>query len=121
MRAALARHDELLRKTVAEHDGVVFSSTGDGIAAVFESASSAVRAALTSQRLLETEGWPTAAPIRVRMGLHTGEAEARDGDYFGTAVNRTARLMAIGHGGQVLCSIYHGGDPRRRRRVGGFG
>ena len=100
---------------------MVFSSTGDGIAAVFESASSAVRAALTSQRLLETEGWPTAAPIRVRMGLHTGEAEARDGDYFGTAVNRTARLMAIGHGGQVLCSIYHGGDPRRRRRVGGFG
>jgi predicted ATPase/class 3 adenylate cyclase len=104
MRAALSRHDELLRKTVAEHEGMVFSSTGDGMAAVFQSASLAMGAALTSQRLLDAEGWPTAAPISVRMGLHTGEAEARDGDYFGTAVNRTARLMAIGHGGQVLCS-----------------
>jgi predicted ATPase/class 3 adenylate cyclase len=104
MRAALSRHDELLCKTVAHYEGMVFSSTGDGIAAVFQSVSSAVGAALTSKRLLEAEGWPTAAPIRVRMGLHTGEAEARDGDFFGTAVNRTARLMAIGHGGQVLCS-----------------
>ena len=50
------------------------------------------------------EGWPTPSPIRVRMGLHTGEAEFRDGDYFGIAVNRAARLTAVGHGGQVLCS-----------------
>ncbi len=104
MRAALSRHDELLRKTVAEHDGVVFSSMGDGIAAAFPSASSAVAAALASQRLLEVEAWPTVSSIRVRMGLHTGEAELRDGDYFGSAVNRAARLMAIGHGGQVLVS-----------------
>ena len=86
MRSALSRHDELLRKTVAKHDGVVFSSMGDGIAAAFSSASSAVAAALAAQRLLGAEVWPTATPIRVRMGLHTGEAELRDGDYFGTAV-----------------------------------
>jgi predicted ATPase len=104
MRSALSRHDELLRKAIAEHDGVVFSSMGDGMAAAFSSASAAVAAAVVAQRLLEAEAWPTATPVRVRMGLHTGEAEVRDGDYFGTAVNRAARLMAIGHGGQVLCS-----------------
>jgi predicted ATPase len=104
MRAALLRHDELVRMAVAESDGVVFSSMGDGIAAAFSSASSAVLAALSCQRVLEEESWPTAWPIRVRMGIHTGEVEARDGDYFGTAVNRAARLMNIAHGGQVLCS-----------------
>jgi predicted ATPase/class 3 adenylate cyclase len=104
MRAALSRHDELLRKAVADHDGVVFSSMGDGMAAAFWSASAALAAAVTAQRLLGAETWAIAAPIRVRMGIHTGEAVARDGDYFGTAVNRTARLMAIGHGGQLLCS-----------------
>jgi predicted ATPase len=104
MHAALARHDALLRKTVSEQDGIVFSSMGDGIAAAFSSASAAVAAALASQRLLEEEAWPTAWPIRVRMGIHTGEAVSRDGDYLGTAVNRAARLMDIGHGGQVLCS-----------------
>jgi class 3 adenylate cyclase len=110
MRAALSRHDELLREAVAGHDGVVFSSMGDGVAAVFSSASAAVAAALDAQRLLEGEVWPTATPVRVRMGLHTGEAELRDGDYFGTAVNRAARLMAIGHGGQVLVSSAYFGD-----------
>ena len=104
MRSALSRHDELLRKAIAEHEGWVFSAMGDGMAAAFGSASAAVRAALAAQRLLAAEPWPTATPLRVRMGVHTGEAEWRDGDYFGTAVNRAARLMAIGHGGQVLCS-----------------
>jgi class 3 adenylate cyclase len=89
---------------VAKHGGTVFSSMGDGIAAVFPSALSAVKAALAAQRLMEAEAWPTVTPVRVRMGLHTGEAELRDGDYFGTSVNRAARLMAIGHGGEVLCS-----------------
>src|SRR5271165_3998654 len=92
MRAALSRHDELLVKAVADHDGVVFSSMGDGMAAAFSSASAAVAAALTSQRLLAAERWSTATPIRVRIGIHTGEADTRDGDYFGTAVNRAARL-----------------------------
>jgi predicted ATPase/class 3 adenylate cyclase len=104
MRVALARHDELLAAVIAKHDGTVFSTMGDGLAAVFGSASSALAAAIEGQRALAGEAWPTPVPVRVRMGLHTGEAEVRDGDYFGTAVNRAARLMAIGHGGQVLCS-----------------
>jgi len=104
MRAALSRHDELLRFAVSEQGGTVISSMGDGIAAAFPAASAAVRAALSAQHMLGAETWPTATPIRVRMGLHTGEAELRDGDYFGTTVNRAARLMAVGHGGQILCS-----------------
>jgi predicted ATPase/class 3 adenylate cyclase len=104
MRLALSRHDELLRKVVADHDGRVFAAMGDGMAAAFGSAAAAVNAALAAQRSLAAELWPTAIPLRVRMGLHTGEAEGRDGDYFGTVVNRAARLMAIGYGGQVLCS-----------------
>jgi predicted ATPase/class 3 adenylate cyclase len=104
MRSALARHDQLLRQAIAEHEGTVFSAMGDGLAAAFGSASAAVQAAVAAQRWLAAEPWPTATPLRVRMGVHTGEAEWRDGDYFGTVVNRAARLMAIGHGGQVLCS-----------------
>ena len=104
MRAALARHDELVRRVVADHGGEVFSTMGDGIAVAFSAASSAVAAALDAQRALGAEVWPTARPLQVRMGLHTGEAERRDGDYFGTAVNRAARIMAVGSGGQVLCS-----------------
>jgi len=79
MGAGASRHDELLRKTVADHDGVVFSTMGDGIAAAFTSASSAVAAAVEAQRRLEDESWPTGSPVRVRMGLHTGEAEVRNG------------------------------------------
>jgi len=104
MRAALARHDELLRQTVAIHQGTIFSVMGDGFAAAFPSALDAVKAALETQRSLQVEEWPTATPIRVRMGIHSGEAELRDGEYFGPAVNRAARVMAIGHGGQTLCS-----------------
>src|SRR5215469_14743711 len=104
MRAAVARHDQLLRSAVADYGGRVFGTRGDGIAAAFLAATAAVAAAVAAQRVLETEPWPTASPLRVRMGLHTGEAEERDGDYFGTTLNRTARLMGVGHGGQVLCS-----------------
>ena len=109
MRSALSRHDELLQQAVADEGGTVFSTMGDGIAAAFFSASSAVRAALGAQRWLGTEVWPTATFIRVRMGLHSGEAEVRNGDYFGTAVNRAARLMAVAHGGQVVCSAVTAG------------
>jgi predicted ATPase len=104
MRAAVARHDELLREVMAGHDGEVFSTMGDGMAAAFASAAAALAAAIAAQQALAVEQWPTNTPIRVRMGLHTGEAQLREGDYFGTAVNRAARLMAVGHGGQVLCS-----------------
>ncbi len=104
MAAAVARHNELLDAVIAEHSGTVFSTMGDGKAAAFGSASAAVGAAVDLQRRLDVERWPTSRPIRVRVGLHTGEARLLGGDYFGAAVNRAARLMAIGHGGQVLCS-----------------
>jgi predicted ATPase len=104
MRAAVAHHDSLLRSVIADHNGSVFSASGDGMAAAFPSAAQAVRAALAAQARLAEQSWPTSQPLRVRMGLHTGEAESRDGDYFGTTVNRAARVMATGHGGQVLCS-----------------
>jgi predicted ATPase len=104
MGKALARHDQLLGEVIADHDGVVFSTMGDGVAAAFQSASAAVSCAVKAQRRLDREPWGTLRPLRVRMGLHTGEGELRDGDYFGTAVNRTARLVAVGHGGQILCS-----------------
>jgi predicted ATPase len=93
MRAALAAHDEVLRTAIEGHGGFVFSHTGDGVVAAFASPRSAVDAAVAAQRALE---------LPVRMGLATGEAELRDGDYFGTVLNRAARVMAAGHGSQVL-------------------
>jgi predicted ATPase/class 3 adenylate cyclase len=104
MRQAVARHDQLLRGLVADHGGLVFSTMGDGLAAAFQTVSAAVSCAVHAQRLMGQETWETVRPLRVRMGLHTGEAELRDGDYFGTAVNRAARLAAVGHGGQIICS-----------------
>ena len=93
MRAALAAHDKVLRTAIEAHDGFLFSHSGDGFAAAFASPMSAVNAATDAQRELL---------LPVRMGLATGEAELRDGDYFGTVVNRAARVMAAGHGGQIL-------------------
>jgi len=104
MRKALERHDSILRSTIDGHGGYVFSTGGDGFGVAFARTADAVAAAADAQAALGVEPWPGGAQIRVRMGLHTGEAEERDGDYFGAAVNRTARLMAVGHGGQVLCS-----------------
>ena len=93
MRAALAAHDDVLRETVATQGGRLFKHTGDGVCAAFSSPRSAVDAAVAAQRALE---------LPVRMGIATGEAEMRGDDYFGTALNRVARLMAAGHGGQIL-------------------
>jgi predicted ATPase/class 3 adenylate cyclase len=104
MRSALARHDVILRESVASHRGAIVKSTGDGVHAVFASAHEALEAAVGAQRVLTAEAWPVVTPIRVRTGLHSGEAEFRDGDYFGTATNRAARLMSAAHGGQVLVS-----------------
>ena len=106
MRPALAEHDALLNTAVTTNGGVIVKTTGDGIHAVFASPSAGLSAALDAQRALLDAQWPGIAPdsIRVRMGLHTGEAELRAGDYYGTAVNRAARIMSIGHGGQVLLS-----------------
>jgi predicted ATPase/class 3 adenylate cyclase len=104
MTAALERHDRLLQAAVAASGGQVVKTTGDGIMAVFSSAAAAVRACLAAQRDLAAEPWGPTGPLRVRMGLHAGEAATRSSDYFGPAVNRTARIMAVGHGGQVLLS-----------------
>jgi predicted ATPase/class 3 adenylate cyclase len=104
MRAAMARHDSIVRSTIEEHGGYVFATGGDGFAAAFARAGDALQAALQAQLALAVEGWPAAARVRVRMGVHTGEVEERGGDYFGPAVNRAARLMAAAHGGQVLAS-----------------
>jgi predicted ATPase/class 3 adenylate cyclase len=101
---AIERHDEIVRSAIESHGGYVFSTAGDGFAAAFSRAADAVEAATEAQAALSAEVWPDKAPIRVRMGLHCGEAHERAGDYFGAAVNRAARLMAVGHGGQVLAS-----------------
>jgi predicted ATPase len=93
MRAALAAHDEVLRAAIAAHGGQLFKHTGDGVCAAFASPRSAVDAAVAAQRALE---------LPVRMGIATGEAELREGDYFGAVLNRAARVMAAGHGGQIL-------------------
>ncbi len=104
MRGALARHDALVRSAIEAHGGHVFKTVGDAFCAAFQTAPAAVAAALAAQRALAAEAWPAEAPIAVRVGIHTGAAEARDGDYVGTALNRVARLMGAGHGGQVLVS-----------------
>jgi class 3 adenylate cyclase len=93
MRAVLAAHDQVLRTAIKAHGGCLFKHTGDGVCAAFASPRSAVDAAVTAQRELE---------LPVRMGLATGEAELRDGDYFGTVLNRAARVMTARHGGQIL-------------------
>ena len=104
MRSALARHDVIVRSAIADAGGEVVKSTGDGLMAVFAAPVAAVTAGIAAQRGLFAEPWPDGCPIRVRMGIHTGEAESRGGDFFGPAVNRTARIMSAGHGGQVLLS-----------------
>ena len=104
MGAALARHDELVRDAVEQHAGFVFALTGDGFAAAFAEATAAVDAAVDAQRALVDEPWHEEARVRVRMGLHTGVAEQRESNYFGTDVNRTARIACSGWGGQILLS-----------------
>ena len=104
MKAALARHDEILREVIESIGGWVVKTTGDGVHAVFGTARDAATAAAAGQRRFADERWDGVDPLRVRIGLHTGEAERRDGDYFGPTLNRAARLMAAAHGGQVLVS-----------------
>lgn len=99
MRLALARHDTLLRQAIETLGGVVFKTVG----AAFATAPDALAAALSAHLLLE-ETWEGTGPLRVRMGLHTGTAEERDGDYFGQTLNRVARLQGVGHGQQTLLS-----------------
>ena len=108
MRAALERHDALLRAAVAEQAGFVFKTVGDAFCVAFATAGTGLAAAIAAQRAIHAEDWSAFgegfAPLHVRMGLHTGEATEREGDYYGQPVNRVARLEAAGHGGQVLLS-----------------
>ena len=104
MRIALARHDRILRQAIERNHGYIVKSTGDGVHAAFNTATDALAAAIAAQKALLSQTWPEPVTIRVRMGLHTGAAQLRDGDYFGSATNRAARLMAAGHGGQILLS-----------------
>jgi predicted ATPase/class 3 adenylate cyclase len=106
MKSALARHDAILRQAIEAHQGYLVKSTGDGMLVAFQTAAGALASGLAAQQTLFAEPWVEIQPqaIRVRMAFHTGEVELRGGDYFGPALNRAARLMSIGHGGQLLLS-----------------
>ncbi|CQD16814.1 putative ATPase [Mycobacterium lentiflavum] len=106
MAIALARHDELVEQVVTSRGGRLIKTRGEGDAtfSVFERPSAAAAAAIELQDAITCEPWASREPIRVRMALHTGEVELRDGDYFGRAVNRVARLRSLAEGGQILCS-----------------
>ena len=121
MKSALAKHDSILKETVESHRGQIVKTTGDGIHAVFATAIDGINAAITAQHKLNSlilnenvvsihgadelrHYSTTEAQLKSRMGLHTGEAELREGDYFGQTLNRAARIMSAGHGGQILIS-----------------
>ncbi len=106
MSRALEQHDEIIETAVEAHDGVCVKPRGEGDSRfiVFGDPGDALRAVAEFQTLLAATDWATAQPIRVRVALHTGSAELRQGDYFGSAVNRAARLRAIAHGGQTILS-----------------
>src|SRR5215207_9086915 len=106
MRTALARHDEILQEAIEGHGGFVFKTVGDAFCAAFATALDALESALAAQRAVLSERWGEEIDaLRARMALHTGTADERNGDYFGPAVNRVARLLSAGHGGQVLLSL----------------
>src|SRR6202011_6232845 len=106
MASALARHDELVEQVVTSRGGRLIKTRGEGDAtfSVFDRPSAAAAAALELQDAIIHEPWALREPMRIRVALHTGEAELRDGDYFGRAVNRAARLRSLAAGGQILCS-----------------
>src|SRR5262249_15573586 len=114
MRLALARHDALLRHAIEAHGGHVFKTIGDAFCTAFAAAPEALAAAVDAQRALlaaldsspspSSPSSSSSVRLRVRMALHTGAAEQRDGDYFGPPLNRVARLLDAGHGGQILLS-----------------
>lgn len=106
MKAALAKHNSLLKEAVNQIMDSSSRTTGDEVHAVFGTAMDGVNAATTAQREFQTSEFlkNSGISLRVRMGLHTGEAELRDGDYYGGTLNRAARIMSAGHGGQILIS-----------------
>jgi predicted ATPase/class 3 adenylate cyclase len=104
MADSLAHHDAILRDAIGAADGTVVKTTGDGMMAVFPTATEGLDAAIAAQRGLANASWGETGPLRVRMAINAGDAERRGDDYFGPTINRTQRLMAVGHGGQVLLS-----------------
>ena len=104
MQDAVRRHDAIFRAAIAEHDGYVFKTMGDAFCAAFARPEKAVAAMLDVQRALAVADFSAVDGLLVRAAIHTGTADEREGDYFGSAVNRVARLLAIGHGGQILVS-----------------
>jgi len=104
MRVVLARHDALLRSVITSHGGFVFKMVGDAVYAAFAVAADAVAAAVAGQQAVAAEEWGEVGPLRVRMALHTGTAQSRDDDYFGPTLNRVARVLSTGYGGQILLS-----------------
>jgi predicted ATPase/class 3 adenylate cyclase len=104
MAEALARHDVLMRSTLEAHGAYVFTTMGDAFCAAFATAPDALAAAIDAQRALAAEDFSAVGGLRIRVALHSGNADERDGNYFGPTVNRVARLLAIGHGGQVVVS-----------------
>lgn len=104
MATALSLHDRLLRSVIAAHGGHVFKTVGDAFCSAFQTPIAALMASLAAQRALAVASWGEVGQLSVRMALHTGAAEERDADYFGPTVNRVARLLSAGHGGQVLLS-----------------
>jgi len=106
MAVALARHDELVEQVVTSRGGRLIKTRGEGDAtfSVFDRPSAAAAAAIELQEAIAQEPWALREPMRIRVALHTGEVELRDGDYFGRAVNRAARLRSLAAGGQILCS-----------------
>ena len=106
MAVALARHDEIVEQVVTSRGGRLIKTRGEGDAtfSVFDRPSAAAAAAIELQEAIRHEPWALSEPMRIRVALHTGEVELRDGDYFGRAVNRAARLRSLAAGGQILCS-----------------
>jgi predicted ATPase/class 3 adenylate cyclase len=104
MRSALVTHDAILRSAIGSHGGVVFATGGDGFGAAFSRADAALRAAIEAQAFLAAARWPEGLALKVRMGLHTGESHEREANYFGSAVNRAARVMDAANGRQILVS-----------------
>ncbi|TXI45717.1 MAG: regulator, partial [Mycobacterium sp.] len=106
MAIALARHDELVEQVVTSRGGRLIKTRGEGDAtfSVFDRPSAAAAAAVEMQEAIACEPWILKDPMRIRVALHTGEAELRDGDYFGRSVNRAARLRSLAEGGQIVCS-----------------
>lgn len=104
MSAAIQRHDAIVRGEIERAGGVIFKPLGDGFCAVFHTAPTAIAAALEAQRGLAKGDFSSVGGLKIRMAVHVGHADERGGDYFGPSVNRVARLLAIGYGGQVLVS-----------------